>query len=201
LTSGVGLHMTWYARSASAAHLVRMRCAALIAVMLPLLAGAAGETAPPGVGPLLDRLPPSWREDRGKTLRLPELLGARIFVTMAYTNCHRICPMTMTHLEQLQRELDARGTSAEFLIVSYDPSNDDPAAWRRYRISHHQFRENWHFLTGTPADTERLARLLGFEFWHYDEHVMHDYRIVALGGDGALRGAIDAGHGEWRDLL
>jgi len=56
-------------------------------------------------------------------------------------------------------------------------------------------------LTGTPADTERLARLLGFEFWHYDEHVMHDYRIVALGDDGALRGAIDAGHGDWRDLL
>jgi len=193
--------MTLHARSASAAHPVRMRCAALIALLLPLLAGAVSETAPPGVGPLLDRLPPSWRDDRGKTLQLPQLLGARVFITMAYTTCHRVCPVTMKRLEQVQRELDALGTSGEFLIVSYDPSNDDPAAWRRYRVSHHLFRENWHFLTGTPADTERLARLLGFEFWHYDEHVMHDYRIVALGDDGALRGAIDSSHGTWRDLL
>jgi len=193
--------MTLHAQSASAAHPVRMRCAALIALLLPLLAGAVGEPAAPGVGPLLDRLPPSWRDDRGKTLQLPQLLGARVFITMAYTTCHRVCPVTMKRLEQVQRELDALGTSGEFLIVSYDPSNDDPAAWRRYRVSHHLFRENWHFLTGTPADTERLARLLGFEFWHYDEHVMHDYRIVALGDDGALRGAIDSSHGTWRDLL
>jgi len=193
--------MTLHAQSASAAHPVRMRCAALIALLLPLLAGAVGEPAAPRVGPLLDRLPPSWRDDRGKTLQLPQLLGARVFITMAYTTCHRVCPVTMKRLEQVQRELDALGTSGEFLIVSYDPSNDDPAAWRRYRVSHHLFRENWHFLTGTPADTERLARLLGFEFWHYDEHVMHDYRIVALGDDGALRGAIDSSHGTWRDLL
>jgi protein SCO1 len=193
--------MTKYPESASAVHRVRTRCAALIAVALSFLTGAVGETSPPGVAPLLERLPPSWRDDRGKTLRLPELRGARIFVTMAYTSCHRVCPMTMTRLEQVQSELDARGSSAEFLIVSYDPRNDDSAAWRRYRVNHHLFRENWHFLTGTPADTERLARLLGFEFWHYDEHVVHDYRIVALRDDGTLRGAIDSVRDDWQNLL
>ena len=109
--------------------------------------------------------------------------------------------MTMTRLAQVQRDLDARGMSAEFIVVSYDPSNDDAAAWRRYRASHRLLRDNWHFLSGTPADTERLARALGFEFWRDGEHVMHDFRIVALAGDGTWRGAIDSAHGDWRNLL
>ena len=193
--------MTMHVRSALLSRMTRVRGAlSTAAILLPLMAAGAA-AAPPEAGGLLDRLPPTWRDDRGGTLRLPEMLGEQVFVTMAYSNCHRICPMTMKRLGQLQRELDARGSSAEFLIVSYDPGNDDPAAWRRYRASHHLTRDNWHFVTGTPADTERLARLLGFEYWHYDEHVMHDYRIVALGGDGALRGAIDPAHNDWRDLL
>jgi len=172
-----------------------------LALALPLPSSAGEPVAPAAAAALLDRLPPHWRDDRGETLRLSALHGQRIFVTMAYTSCHRICPMTMTRLEQVQREIDARGMSADFIIVSYDPGNDDSAAWRRYRESHGLLRVNWHFLSGTPDDTERLARLLGFEFWRDGEHVMHDFRIVALGGDGAQRGVIDSVRGDWRNLL
>jgi len=172
-----------------------------MALTLPLLTGAGGLMASTDAIKLLDRLPPSWRDDRGETLRLADLDGHRIIVTMAFTSCHRICPVTMTRLSELQHDLDARGTSADFLIVSYDPRNDDPAAWHRYRVSHQLLRENWHFLTGTPADTRRLERLLGFETWNYDEHVIHDYRIVLLSDDGTLRGAVDSAHRDWRNLL
>jgi cytochrome oxidase Cu insertion factor (SCO1/SenC/PrrC family) len=178
----------------------RMRCAMLIALALPLLSGAAGEPSPGIRATTLSRLPPSWRDDRGETLQLEQLRGARIFVTMAYTSCHRICPMTMARLEELQRDLDGRGMSAEFLVVSYDPDNDDSLAWRRYRTRHGLLRDNWHFLSGTAADTQRLARVLGFEFWRDGEHVMHDYRIVALDRDGAQRGIIDSVHRDWRNL-
>jgi cytochrome oxidase Cu insertion factor (SCO1/SenC/PrrC family) len=179
----------------------RALCALWAALTLPILSGAGGHMAPAAGNVSLNRLPPSWRDDHGGTLELGSLQGQRIFVTMAYTSCHRICPMTMARLDDLQRELDARGLSAEFLVVSYDPSNDDSGAWHRYRISHRLLRDNWHFLSGTAADTERLARVLGFEFWRDGEHVMHDFRIVALGGDGAQRGFIDSAHRDWQDLL
>jgi protein SCO1/2 len=172
----------------------------LIALALPMLSGAAGEPPTGAAATTLSRLPPSWRDDRGETLQLQALRGARIFVAMAYTSCHRICPMTIARLEELQRDLDDRGMSAEFLVVSYDPDNDDSLAWRRYRTKHGLLRNNWHFLSGTAADTERLARVLGFEFWRDGEHVMHDYRIVALDRDGAQRGIIDSIHRDWRNL-
>ncbi len=179
----------------------RVHFCLMLGLALPFPSGAADPTAASAAAALLDRLPANWRDEHGATLRLTALHGQRIFVTMAYTSCHRICPMTMTRLAEVQQELDERGMSAEFVIVSYDPDNDDAAAWRRYRASHHLLRDNWHFLSGTATDTERLARVLGFEFWRDGEHVMHGFRIVALGSDGAWRGAVDSAHGDWRNLL
>ena len=193
--------MTKDAPIALGCHRVRAFGALFIALTLPLLAAAGRPNAPANATQLLERLPSSWRADHGETLHFSALQGQRVFITMAYTTCHQICPMTMTRLTDIQRELDTRGVSAEFLIVSYDPSNDDPAAWRRYRSSRGLVRANWHFLSGTARDTEQLARLLGFDFWRDGDHVMHDYRIVALGGDGGWRGAIDSSHPDWRVLL
>jgi protein SCO1/2 len=180
---------------------LRAHFALWAALALPMLSGAGGDMTPAGGNASLSLLPPSWHDDHGGSLELRALHGQRIFVTMAYTSCHRICPMTMARLTELQHELDVRGLSAEFLVVSYDPANDDPGAWRRYRASHHLLRDNWHFLSGTQADTERLADVLGFEFWRDGEHVMHDFRIVALDSHGAQRGFLDSAHRDWQDLL
>ena len=67
--------------------------------------------------------------------------------------------------------------------------------------SHHLLRKNWYFLGGTLPDTERLARALGFEFWRDGDHVMHDFRIVALGRDGAERGVVTSAHRDVGNLL
>ena len=99
--------MTTFSTAVPVPYRARMRCAMLIALALPLLSVAAGEPSPGTPPTTLSRLPPSWRDDRGETLQLQALRGAPIFVTMAYTSCHRICPMTMARLEQLQRD-DAR---------------------------------------------------------------------------------------------
>src|SRR5256885_10729340 len=43
-----------------------------------------------------------------------------------------------------------------------------------------------HFLIGTRTAVEQAARRLGFEFWKYDEHVMHDTRILYFDERGTL---------------
>jgi cytochrome oxidase Cu insertion factor (SCO1/SenC/PrrC family) len=172
----------------------------LVVLSLLLLSTAGVHGAVPVAFTLRDQLPHSWQADHGEMLHLDEFKGRRLVFTMAYSTCHRICPAAITRLGELQRDFDASATSAEFFVVSYDPANDDPATWRRYRKSHRLSRDNWHFLTGTPEATAQLARQLGFEFWNYDEHVIHDYRIVVLGADGALQAAIDATHPYLQEL-
>ena len=163
---------------------------ALIALLLLIV-------ALPGVWPTpanasatrLAELPPTWRDDRGQRFDLQTLQGHAVVLTMAYTTCHRVCPTTMRRLLQLQLDLDRRGTTAEFIVIGYDPDNDDAAAWHQYRETRHLTRSNWHFLVGTRAAVEQTARQLGFEFWKMDHHVVHDSRILYFDEQGTLVGS------------
>jgi cytochrome oxidase Cu insertion factor (SCO1/SenC/PrrC family) len=134
----------------------------------------------------LAELPPAWRDDQGQPFDLRTLQGHAVVLTMAYATCHRVCPITMRRLQQMQRDFDRRGTSAEFLVIGYDPDSDDAAAWHQYRETRHLTRSNWHFLIGTRAAVEQTARQLGFEFWKYEEHVMHDTRVLYFDEHGTL---------------
>ena len=161
---------------------------------IALLLALTGLTA---AGPRLGELPQSWHDDSGLAVELSDHLGRPVVLTMAYASCHRICPATIGALKKLQAELDARGRSADFVIVGYDPAHDDAASWRRYRALHHLDRANWSFLGGSREDTEQLARALGFEFWNYDEHVMHDSRVVLFDAGGRLVAAADPARPGW----
>jgi cytochrome oxidase Cu insertion factor (SCO1/SenC/PrrC family) len=153
---------------------------ALAALLILCFASARAAAA------LLDELPQFWSDDRAQLFDLHALRGEPVVLTMAYAACHRVCPTTMQRLLALQRDLDAQGVAARFVIVGYSPETDDPAAWRQYRQTHRLTRRNWHFLVGTREDVEQLSRQLGFDFWRYDQHVMHDSRIVYFDARGSL---------------
>lgn len=161
------------------------RFAAMLLMGLLIAEQASPDTAVSGSS-LLERLPQRWLDDQGRDIALADFRGRRVYFTMAYATCRRVCPMTMARLQQLQREVDAGGQTVEFVIVGYDPEADHPQDWQQYRRSRGLLRDNWHFLTGTPASTEQLAHYLGFRYWKYDRHVMHDYRVVAVDEHGEL---------------
>ena len=171
---------------------------AALGLTLPTPAAAAAGTA---AAPDLAELPQRWRDDDGRELALARLAGRRVVLTMAYASCHRFCPLTIKSLEAMQRRLDDRGEQAHIVVVGYDPANDDPAAWHQYRRNHHLDRANWHFLTGSRENTERLARALGFDFWKYDEHVMHGSRALVFDAGGKAQAAIGPETPDWASVL
>ena len=177
----------------------RPRIAAALACIFGVAALAHGAGLVGGVR--LAVLPQSWRDDSGKPISLAGLSGHRVVLTMAYANCHRICPTTIQGLKRLQAVLDVSGEQAEFFIVGYDPENEDPATWRQYRSSHHLERSNWHFVTGSVTDTARLARQLHFELWKYDEHVMHDSRVLLFDSHGLLAREWGPKSEDWLSVL
>ena len=154
----------------------------LLASLVPAGLRAAGTPA----AAVFDALPQQWRDDKGDSFDLQGLRGQPVITTMAYAECHRICPMTIQQLRLLQRRCDELGVAAQFVIVGYDPETDDAAAWHHYRRTHGLNRSNWHFLVGSPQSVKQFARALGFEFWKVDDHVMHDSRIVYLDGRGGV---------------
>jgi len=165
-----------------------LRDAGALFLTVVLLLVAARPTAAHAAALRLSQLPSAWVDDRGQAFDLRSLQGHAVVLTMAYATCHRVCPTTMSRLQQMQQDFDRRGTGVEILVIGYDPDSDDAAAWHQYRRSRHLTRDNWHFLVGTRAAVEQIARQLGFDFWKYDQHVMHGSRIVSFDEHGALLG-------------
>jgi len=130
-----------------------------------------------------------WIDSDGATHTLDDYKGRPVVMTMSYTACRKTCSASMLVLRQMQDILARRGRDVAFVVVSYDPSHDSPAEWRRYREARN-LPANWHFLSGPEADTRRLADFLELKYWIYDEHVMHDFRIVVFDSDGTRKSDI-----------
>jgi hypothetical protein len=104
----------------------------------------------------LEKLPADWRDDTGQSFDLGNLRGHFLVLTMAYASCHRICPLTMQRLQELQRAFDNSGTNVEFVIVGYDPEADDPATWHQYRQTRHLIAATGTFWSGVTTQSSRL---------------------------------------------
>jgi cytochrome oxidase Cu insertion factor (SCO1/SenC/PrrC family) len=138
----------------------------------------------------LDLLPQQWLDEQGQALPLTAFAGHRVILSMAYVQCHHTCPTTLARLLRMQAQLDARGEQATFVVIGYDPDQDTPASWRQYRVNRGLERSNWHFLTGSRDSVRQLAQQLGFAFWIYDSHVLHDPQIVVFNSEGLLNATL-----------
>ena len=159
---------------------------AALLLVLPLSALAQKE----GVAALY-QAPMTWTDDQGKSVPLAKWLGKVVIITMMYSACRKYCPLTLAKLGEIQRLLDQRKLEAEFVVLSYDPQNDTWQSWAEYRKTHNLSRNNWHFLTGSLEDTKAISQLLGIDYWLYDEHVMHNFKIIRLDQNGFIRKTLD----------
>lgn len=133
-------------------------------------------------------------DDSGKTVFLSNWKGKNVVMSMAYSTCKKFCPLTIRQLLAIQKRYDEQKIDAEFIVISYDPSNDTPQSWEEYRKLHNITRSNWHFLTGNQESTKIVSQLLGMDYWLYDEHVMHNFKIVRLNALGEIDKTLD-----WND--
>jgi protein SCO1 len=81
-----------------------------------------------------------------------------------YTKCDEICPAVTANLARVQKLLGAAvGTRLFMYSFTLKPEQDDVPAIRAYRD---MFRAGpgWTFLTGEPADLEKIRRGIGFQY-------------------------------------
>ena len=132
----------------------------------------------------------TWVEDDGKTVSLSNWQGRYTVLTMSTGACRKICTTTLRRMEELQAIADQRHLSLDFLVIGLDPRSDTPKAWREFRVQRKLTRENWHFLGGDDDRTRRIAAMLGISYWFYDEHLLHDFKIVLVAPDGKIQRAL-----------
>jgi protein SCO1/2 len=90
------------------------------------------------------------------------LKGKTVVINFMYTHCAGSCPRTTANLVNVQRALGTRvGRELFMYSITLKPEEDTPEQLRQYAAAH-GVQPGWLFLTGKPADIERLRRKLGF---------------------------------------
>ncbi|MGA9665451.1 MAG: SCO family protein [Gallionella sp.] len=151
-----------------------------------LMLACAAPFAALGLPLNLYSVPDSLVNDRNETVHLSDWRGKPLILTMEHSNCRFSCSVTFSKLKSIQTLADQKNIKIDFMIISVDPRNDTPAAWRQYRKSRDVERNNWHLLTGSEAATKVIANLLGIKYWYMDEHVFHDFKILRLNAQGQV---------------
>jgi protein SCO1/2 len=108
--------------------------------------------------PLLDR--------DGRSIQFSRFHGKPLLVSLIYTKCTQVCPMTTRNLSAAVRALqEAFGAdSFNVLSVGFDTDTDTPQAMRSFARRQGVDLPNWEFASTDAPGIARLARTLGFSY-------------------------------------
>jgi len=140
--------------------------------------------------------PSTWSDVDGNQVSISDWKGERVYLSMFYSRCERVCLRTFSVLESIEKKLRQDSQRAEFVLVTLDPGNDGVKRLRQLHDSR-GFGDNWHLLVGSQEQTDAFARSLGLTTWPVDDqHMIHDFRIFVLRPDGQIERTI-----EWGDKV
>jgi protein SCO1/2 len=147
----------------------------------------------------------SFADDSGRAFRLAALRGRPVVVAMFFATCGYACPLTVTDLLALQKQLspDASRDTA-FVLVTFDLPRDTVPALAQYRAAR-QLDANWVLLRGDDGSVRELAALLGVKYkQEADGSFAHSNLFTILNREGEIvhqRLGLSGGLEAARDVL
>lgn len=129
-----------------------------------------------------------WTNHRNETLRLSDLSGKAVVVTMYYGNCVQVCPILIRDANRVFQAVDESIRSeVRVLAITFDPENDTPETLYAYAEEKNLNIPEWHFITGKRSDIRELAMLLGVEYKKKgDGHFAHSNLVTVLDDKGRI---------------
>lgn len=128
-------------------------------------------------------------DQNGKTVDLYKeyIAGRHIVLHSFFARCEGSCPVMMTTLQSLQKQLGSRlGKDVQIVSITVDPDHDSPQVLADYarRV---QAKPGWHFLSGSSAQVTTALRRIG----QYADAPENHMNLIIVGNDAS---------GDWRKL-
>ena len=114
--------------------------------------------------------------------------GRPLVISMIFTSCHHVCPMTTKHLATAVRAArDALGRdSFDVVTVGFDVAIDTPEAMAAFAREQGVDADNWRFLSASVETIEKLSADLGFIFFPTARGFDHLNQSTVIGRDGVV---------------
>lgn len=125
-------------------------------------------------------------DQHGREVALASLKGRPVLVDFIYTTCPGPCPLMTSRMAAVAKLLGPKlGRQVTFVSISIDPAHDRPAELAQYARTRGAEQAGWLFLTGTPAQIDRVLALYQLRrMRNPDGTVNHAAASFLLGPDG-----------------
>jgi protein SCO1/2 len=130
----------------------------------------------------------SFVDTDGKILTLGQLRGKPLVLSMVYTSCYQICPMTTRHLSKIvAKARDALGDeSFTVAVVGFDSAVDTPDAMRYFAAKQGISDQGWKLLSTDPQTIMALSQDLGFLFYPSSNGFDHLIQATVIDAEGRV---------------
>lgn len=127
-------------------------------------------------------------DQAGKATKLDRHAGHPVLITMFYGSCPHVCPMLVSTIQRMERELPESGRGRlRVLMVSLDPARDTPALLTELAQRHRVDLSRWTLARAEPQDVRRLAAALDIQYRQLpDGEFSHATVITLLDRDGRM---------------
>jgi protein SCO1 len=125
-------------------------------------------------------------DQNGQKISLASLKGKPALFDFIYTTCPGPCLVLTARMKAIADQLGgALGSQATIVSVTVDPEHDGPSVLKAYAKEQGADRAGWYFLTGPPADVDRLMAQFKLRRQREpDGSVDHVLEFFLVGADG-----------------
>ena len=124
----------------------------------------------------------------GEQVRLNDFRGKPLVLSMVYTSCYQICPMTTRHLSKVvEKARDAMGEdSFSVVVIGFDTKVDTPDAMQYFANKQGISDKNWNLLSINEEDLDVLSKDLGFLYYPTSSGYDHLIQATIIDADGKV---------------
>lgn len=138
-----------------------------------------------------------------KPVKLSDLKGRPVVISMGYTGCSYACPLILSRMQDLQKEIQKSGLNIQphFVLISFDYENDTPKVLKSY-AEIRKLSNNWLlFASSSDHSPREIANLLGIQYRKMKSGYDHSFVIAVLDSQGVLRGRINGADKDPKELI
>jgi len=131
----------------------------------------------------------------GNKVKLTDFAGAPLLVSLIYTSCYHVCPVTTQYLAKSVKAAREVFEDDSFSIVTigFDSPRDTPENMNVFAREQGIDIEGWHFLSGTPESIQQLADDLGFIYFPSPRGFDHITQLTVIDSQSSVYAQVYGG--------
>lgn len=125
---------------------------------------------------------------QGQSLSMKDLRGKPLVLSMVYTSCYQICPMTTRHLAKvIEKARDALGKdNFSVAVVGFDTPVDTPNAMQYFANKQGIHDKDWYLLSLSRDDAKALSKDTGFIYYPSASGFDHLIQATIIDAEGKV---------------